>query len=101
MEDPPNAPTSKRLSRKGSEPRSVDRHRDLYAQILFTEGKAEGTLEIVGPPNTQQVAILKLAILLHLRKMKEFNALWQTASVNQDDETCELLAYRQRFDRKF
>lgn len=79
---------------------SIDK-RDLSARILFTEGKAEEALGVLDPPNTQQVATLKLAILLDLRKLDEFDALWQTASVERDDVAYELLAYRQRLDRKF
>lgn len=75
--------------------------RDLSARILFTEGKAEEALEVLDPPNTQQVATLKLALLLDLRKMDEFDALWETTSVERDDSAYELLAHRQRLDRKF
>lgn len=75
--------------------------RDLSARILFEEGKEKEALEVLDPPNTQQVATLKLALLLDLRKMDEFDALWETASVERDDSAYELLAYRQRLDRKF
>ncbi len=75
--------------------------RDLSARILFGEGKEKEALEVLDPPNTRQVATLKLALLLDLRKMDEFDALWETASVERDDSAYELLAYRQRLDRKF
>ena len=75
--------------------------RDLSARILFADGKGSEALKVLEPINTQQVAILKLALFLDLRKLDEFDALWQTESVERDDATYELLAYRQRLDRKF
>lgn len=75
--------------------------RDLSARILFTEGRAKEALKVLDPPNTKQVATLNLALCLDLRKMGEFDTLWQTASVERDDVAYELLAYRQRLDRKF
>jgi len=75
--------------------------RDLSARILFTEGKVEEALDVLGRPDTQQVATLKLAMLLDLRKIDEFDTLWETASVEQDDVAYELLGYRQRLDRNF
>lgn len=75
--------------------------RDLSARILFADGKGSEALEVLEPINTQHVAILKLALFLDLRKLDEFDALWQTESVERDDAAYELLAYRQRLDRKF
>lgn len=75
--------------------------RDLAARILFAEGKGNEALKILEPINTQQVAILKLALFLDLRMLDEFDALWQAESVERDDAAYELLAYRQRLDRKF
>ncbi|MDP1946661.1 MAG: hypothetical protein Q8L77_04090, partial [Nitrospirota bacterium] len=75
--------------------------RDLSARILFADSKGSEALEVLEPLNTQQVATLKLALFLDLRRLDEFDALWQTGSVKRDDAAYELLAYRQRLDRKF
>src|SRR5205807_10004824 len=75
--------------------------RDLSARILFADSKGNEALEALEPLNTQQVATLKLALFLDLRRLGEFDALWQTESVKRDDAAYELLAYRQRLDRKF
>ena len=75
--------------------------RDLSARILFADNKSSEALEVLEPLNTQQVSTLKLALFLDLRRLDEFDVLWQAESFERDDAAFELLAYRQRLDRNF
>ena len=75
--------------------------RDLSARILFAEDKFDEAVQVLDPVNTQHVATLKLALLLDLRRLEQFDILWTTGSFDRDDGAYELLAYRQRLDRRF
>lgn len=75
--------------------------RDLSARLLVTEGKVDEALQTLEPLDTQRVSTFKLALLLDLRRLEAFDSLWENAPFDHDDVAYELLAYRQRLERKF
>lgn len=75
--------------------------RDLSARLLVTEGKVDEALQTLEPLDTQRVTTFKLALLLDLRRLEAFDSLWENAPFDHDDVAYELLAYRQRLERRF